>query len=201
MATASRESCRTTAGTRICSPSRRNCSIAAGRCTSAPTSMGRRPISCNLPASLAAEVVLPEPCRPTRRNVAGDCPFRSSGVFCEPMSAVNSSRTILTTCWPGVRLRMTSWPSACSRTRCTKSFTTWKLTSASRSASRISRVAVLTSDSVSLPRPRRREKMPSSFAERESNMACPGDSNRARDAGAWRNYYAIRSIRQVSPRP
>ena len=38
-----------------------------------------------------------------------------------PISAVSSSCTTFTTCWPGVRLFRTSSPSAFSRTRATKS--------------------------------------------------------------------------------
>ena len=58
-----------------------------------------------------------------------------------PISSVSSSWTTFTTCWPGVRLFSTSSPSARSRTRATKSRTTSRLTSASSSARRISRIA------------------------------------------------------------
>src|SRR5262245_47201896 len=70
------------------------------------------------------------------------------------MSAVSSSWTMRTTSWPGVRLFVTSAPSARSRTRATKSFTTLKLTSASSRARRISRMAREIDSSSSLPRPR-----------------------------------------------
>src|SRR4029450_9877641 len=57
-------------------------------------------------------------------------------------------RTILTTCWLGVRLLRTAWSIARSRTRSTKAETTLKLTSASSSAVRISRRAASTVSSV-----------------------------------------------------
>ena len=41
-----------------------NCSMAAGRCKSAATSIGLRPRSLISRASLPQVVVLPEPCRP-----------------------------------------------------------------------------------------------------------------------------------------
>ncbi len=69
-----------------------------------------------------------------------------------PMRAVSSSLTILTTCWPGFSVPSTSLPSARSLTFDVNSLTTRKLTSASSSARRISRMAALTSASVSDPR-------------------------------------------------
>ena len=60
----------------------------------------------------------------------------------EPISSVSSSWTIFTTCCAGVSLFSTSSPIARSRTRATKSLTTSKLTSASSSARRISRIAL-----------------------------------------------------------
>ena len=68
-------------------------------------------------------------------------------------AAVSSSSTILMTVCPGVRLLSTSWPTARSRTSATKSLTTLKLTSASSSARRISRMAASTSASESRPLP------------------------------------------------
>ena len=58
----------------------------------------------------------------------------------EPISSVSSSCTMRTTSWPGVRLFVTAAPTARSRTRATNSLTTLKLTSASSSARRISRI-------------------------------------------------------------
>ncbi len=52
-------------------PSVLSWSTAAGRYGSAATSMGRRPSFTTWRASLAADVVLPEPCRPTRATTAG----------------------------------------------------------------------------------------------------------------------------------
>ncbi len=65
--------------------------------------------------SFAAAVVLPEPWRPASRITVGGRP-KASRESPEPMSAVSSSWTIFTTCWPGVRLFRTSWPSARSLT-------------------------------------------------------------------------------------
>ena len=54
-------------------------------------------------ASFAAAVVLPDPWSPARRITVGGRP-NASRESPEPMSAVSSSWTIFTTCWPGVRL-------------------------------------------------------------------------------------------------
>src|SRR4051812_31815893 len=88
-----------------------------------------------------------------------------------PISAVSSSLTILTTCWPGLSCLETSIPSARSLTVDVNCLTTLKLTSASSSASRISRIARLMSSSVSAPRWRTDANVPWSFSERESNNA------------------------------
>ena len=53
---------------------------------------------------MAAVVVLPEPWRPASRMTVGGRPANASFELPEPMSAVSSSCTIFTTCWPGVRL-------------------------------------------------------------------------------------------------
>src|SRR5215831_9135954 len=87
-----------------------------------------------------------------------------------PKSASISSRTILTTCWAGDRLRSTSCPIARSRTRSTNALTTLKLTSASSRASRISRKAASTFSGVSRPSPRRDLKTSCRRVLRESNM-------------------------------
>jgi len=57
---------------------RLSCSMAAGRCTSAGTRYGWRPWDFRRLASLAAVVVLPEPCRPTNMRATGGFPERSS---------------------------------------------------------------------------------------------------------------------------
>ena len=85
----------------------------------------------------------------------GGRPLKASRESPAPMSATSSSLTIFTTCWAGVRLSMTSAPRARSFTWLTNSRTTLKLTSASSSARRISRMALSTSASLSLPWPRR----------------------------------------------
>src|SRR5437773_3165880 len=102
--------------------------------------------------SLAAVVVLPEPCRPTSEITAG-LPCSRNVRSPADRSSTSSSWTILTTCCPAVRLPRISAPIARSRIRPTTSLTTLKLTSASRRASRISRAAASTSASVTRPRP------------------------------------------------
>ncbi len=88
-----------------------------------------------------------------------------------PMSAVSSSLTIFTTCWPGFSCPMTSAPRQRSLTVAVNDLTTLKFTSASSSARRISRIAALTSASVSVPRERTSASVAWSFSERESNTA------------------------------
>ena len=102
---------------------------------------------------MAAVVVLPEPWRPASRITVGGFP-NASRESPEPISAVSSSWTIFTTCWPASRPFSTSWPVARSLTCATKSLTTWKLTSASSSASRISRIAFEIASSSRRPLPR-----------------------------------------------
>src|SRR3954452_8289174 len=88
-----------------------------------------------------------------------------------PMSAASSSLTILTTCWPGLSWPSTSAPRQRSLTVAVNCLTTLKLTSASSSARRISRIALLMSSSVSVPRPRTSVRVCWSFSERASNTA------------------------------
>ncbi len=151
-------------------PSVISCSIAAGRYGSAATSSGRRPILTMWRASFAAVVVLPEPCNPTSAMTAG-FPERWSARSPPDRSAVSSSLTILTTCWPALSEVMTSAPIARSRTRAVKSLTTLKLTSASSSARRTSRMAVSTSASLIRPRPVSEPSVLRRRSERASNMA------------------------------
>src|SRR5262245_35935154 len=87
-----------------------------------------------------------------------------------PRSSTSSLCTIFTTCWPGVRLWRTSWPTAFSRTRSTNERTTLKLTSASRRATRTSRSASWMLSSVRRPAPRRRSKIASRRVVRASNI-------------------------------
>src|SRR6201999_2469548 len=121
-------------------------------------------------ASLAVAVVLPEPCRPAIRITVGGRGENVIPADWPPISAVSSSLTILTTCWPGLSCLAISSPSARSLTVDVNCLTTLKLTSASRSASRISRIALLMSSSVSAPRWRTPASVPCSFSESESNM-------------------------------
>ena len=74
-------------------------------------------------ASFAAVVVLPEPWSPARRTTAG-CPRSEKVRSPTARRAVSSSWTIFTTCWPAVRVSRISAPTARSRTRATKAFTT-----------------------------------------------------------------------------
>ena len=156
-------------GTSTCAPITSSCLIAAGRYISSATRRGRFPCFLSMSASFPAEVVLPEPCRPTSMMTVGGFELMLSRLSVPPMSAVSSSSTILTTVCAAVNVSSTSCPMARSFTRFTKSFTTLKLTSASRSAIRISRMASFTSSSVSLPCPRSFLKIPCRRSDRFSN--------------------------------
>ena len=70
------------------------------------------PARCRQRASLAQAVVLPEPCRPAIRITVGPAEAKARSRPAPPISAVSSSLTILTTCWPGLRLSSTSAPEA-----------------------------------------------------------------------------------------
>ena len=87
-----------------------------------------------------------------------------------PNNSVSSSSTIFTTFWAGVSESSTSASRQRSFVRATNDFTTLKLTSASRSAMRISRMASLMSSSVRRPLPRSPENMPCRRLERLSSM-------------------------------
>src|ERR1700729_2204290 len=87
-----------------------------------------------------------------------------------PMSSVSSSETISPPCCAGLSLPTMSAPRARSFTAVVKLLTTLKLTSASSSARRISRMAALMSASVRVPRPRTSDRVAWSFSARESNM-------------------------------
>ena len=82
-------------------PSVTSWSTAAGRYGSAATSIGWRPWRTIQRASLAEEVVLPEPCRPTIAMTAGE-PLIRNVRSPAPRIAVSSSWTILTTIWPAL---------------------------------------------------------------------------------------------------
>ena len=155
----------------VCRPSTLSCSMAAGRRTSVDTSSACRPCRVSQRPSLPLVVVLPEPCRPSISTTRGRWSVGCSPPAASPNSASISSRTMRRTCWPGVRLRSTSWSSARSRTRSTNALTTLKLTSASSSARRISRSAVSTVASVRRPSPRIVRKTSCNRPLSASNMA------------------------------
>src|SRR5271157_1890339 len=68
-----------------------------------------------------------------------------------PRISINSSRTIRITSWPGDRLVRISSPRALTRTRSSRALTTFRLTSASRRASRTSRKFSSTTSSLRTP--------------------------------------------------
>ena len=86
-----------------------------------------------------------------------------------PMSSVSSSETIFTTCWPGLSDSSTSAPIARSFTAAVNCLTTLKFTSASRSARRTCRMALVTSSSVRAPRERTSPRASWRRWESESN--------------------------------
>ena len=123
-------------GISICLPTTCNWVIAAGRYTSAATSIGCLPCLRKYTASLPAVVVLPAPCKPTSMMIVGGLEAIMIRLCVPPKSAVNSSFTILITVCAGFKDPNTSSPSAFSLMVFTKSFATIKLTSASRRAVR-----------------------------------------------------------------
>ena len=88
-----------------------------------------------------------------------------------PRMPISSSLTILTTCWAGFSAPETSAPLARSLMRAMKARTTGSDTSASSSASRISRAVASMSASVSRPLPRRPASAPVNRSDRDSNTA------------------------------
>ena len=157
-------------GTSMLAPRVRNCSTAAGRCRSAPTSSGLRPCCFIQLANLAEFVVLPEPWRPAIKITVGGFEAKAMRRVSPPRIPVSSALTALMTCWPGSRACERAAPIAFSRIRLTTDRTTVTLTSASRRAVRISRITSSTSASVRRPLPRSRVRMPSNREERVSNM-------------------------------
>ena len=116
-------------------------------------------------------VVLPAPCNPHIMIIVGGLSATSSFALVEPMSAMSSSLTILMTCWAGLRLCKISCPTAFSDTSAMNFLATRILTSASKSAMRTSRIAVLISSSVRRPCFVSFEKMWLSLSERDENNA------------------------------
>ena len=147
-----------------------SCSIAAGRRTSVETRIGCFPCFASHRPSFPDVVVLPDPCRPSRRMTRGCADDGGRPPALSPKSASISSRTIRTTCCAGVRLFRTSWSTALSRTRSMNALTTLKLTSASSSAIRISRSAASTVCSVRRTSPRSDRKTPWRRSLSESNI-------------------------------
>ncbi len=88
-----------------------------------------------------------------------------------PRIATSSSLTILTTCCAGFSASLTSAPIARSRTLWVNSLTTGSATSASSSASRMSRTVLLTSDSDRRPLVRRFLKVAVRRSDRLVNTA------------------------------
>ena len=101
---------------------------------------------------------------------AGGVTARSSSAVSAPSVSTRASWTILTTIWPGVTERSTSWPTAFSVTWSTKSRATGSATSASSRATRTSRIAARTSASLSAPRPRSRSNTLPSRSLNVSNI-------------------------------
>src|ERR1700730_9325079 len=161
----------TVTGTLLSRPSFSSCCTAAGRCKSAATSSGRCPSRRTASASFAAVVVLPLPCSPMSITTVGGCGWYCSFRVSPPSSAVSSSSTIFTICWPGVSDSRTSLPTARSRIRSTKARATLKFTSASSSATRTSRSPASTSSLLSRPRPLKRRSAAESLSLRESNTS------------------------------
>ena len=110
-------------GTSICAPSCSSWSIAAGRCRSAATRTGLRPCLRSCERELRGGRRLARALEAGEQDHRRACRRRARRRP-RPSASVSSSWTTLTTCWPGVRLFSTSSPSACSRTRATKSRTT-----------------------------------------------------------------------------
>src|SRR5215467_13975639 len=92
-----------------------------------------------------------------------------------PRILTSSSLTILMTCWEGERAVSTSSPMAFSLMFSMSCLTTRKLTSASSSATRISRRALSIFSALRRPSPFRFLKTRCSFSERLSNMLMPGE--------------------------
>src|SRR3954467_5589984 len=132
---------------------------------SAATRSGFLPCLSRRLASLATVVVLPEPCKPTILMPDGRSPLRvyCSEVSTGPISASSSSWQILMKWSPGAAWSFlpflsavatcTTWPMAFSFTRARKRLATLNSTSASSSATRMSRSAssMLASVSSALP--------------------------------------------------
>ena len=127
------------------SPTTFSCSIAAGRRTSVDTSSGCRPCFASHSPELAGRRRL---ARALQAEQQDDARPRAASAAARPRrrrrAPASRRGRCATTCCAGVRLLRTSWSTARSRTRSMNALTTLKLTSASSSASRISRSAAST---------------------------------------------------------
>ncbi len=157
-------------GTPVCCASSCNWRMAAGRRRSQAVRSGSRPCFLSSRASLAAAVVLPEPCRPASKMTRGGAGDGCKPTVSCPRTSIRAACTSLMTCWAGVRLLWISAPSARSFTSRTKALTTLRATSASSSARRISRRTSSICFSDKRPLDRRRVKMSSRRPESESNI-------------------------------
>ena len=164
---------------------------ALGRCRSAATSSGVWPWPLSQWPSLPARVVLPEPCRPASMMTVGAFLANRSRRVSPPRIATSSSLTILMTCWAGLSAPLTSAPRARSLTAAMNSRTTGSATSASSSATRISRAVASMSASESRPLPRRFLNV----AERRSCRV----SNTGASSGRGRTGSAAQPSRRPAP--
>ena len=128
-------------------------------------------------------MVLPEPCKPAIRMTVGGMLLYAILRVSPPSIATNSALTILMICWLGSSASETVTPIVCSRIRATTSRTTPTLTSASKSAVRISARTSSTSASVRRPLPRRRFAIPCNRSPNESNMKFLGYRCNTADKG------------------
>mmetsp|Transcript_25133 Transcript_25133/g.63754 ORF Transcript_25133/g.63754 Transcript_25133/m.63754 type:complete len:324 (-) Transcript_25133:60-1031(-) len=136
-------------GTSMALPSFCSWSMAAGRYTSVATIITLFFCLSRYSASLPHAVVLPTPCRPAMRMTWGKPWLRSLDPLL-PISSTSSSATTLTNWVSGLTPSITFCPSAFSSTFLMNLRTTGKLTSASRSARRISLSGSLMFSEVSL---------------------------------------------------
>ncbi len=125
-------------------------------------------------ASLAAVVVLPEPCRPTIRmteRVSG--PLRARSWRVSPRKETSLSWRSLTNIWPGDTERSTFSPLASSMVELTKRRTTRTLTSASRRASLTASTASSIFFSLMAPLPEMKRRASPKARVSFSNMVRP----------------------------
>ena len=155
----------------------------AGRRPPKP-SCGRWPFFESQRASLPVEVVLPDPCRPTISITLGGSLAKRSLDSWLPRILISSSLTISMTCCEGERAVSTSSPMAFSLMFSISCLTTRKLTSASSSATRISRSALSMFSAVSRPSPRRFLKTRCSLSDRLSNIRIELRSRGVRELGS-----------------